>query len=185
MASSNKNPPLGSLKSARYWHVYYVYKDKDFVKACKAIDKTNEPYVRHKIAKDFSITPWDVFYYETSKIIYLGHNIKRNGEMTFDPKQKKYILKFDFEITKSEFMEYWEMFARIRKTFVGELKVKRKPPENPELIYAIFKARKKHTFRRIFEMLSNGKLPSYSGSPNQFKSEDALERYYNKYKPAT
>jgi hypothetical protein len=62
---------------------------------------------------------------------------------------------------------------------------KLKPPENPTLIYAVFKERKKgKKFREIFDLYQNNKLPGFNGSASQFQSEDALERYYRKYSPS-
>ena len=57
--------------------------------------------------------------------------------------------------------------------------------ENTQLIYAISKARGlKKTFREIFNDYQNGNLDCYSNrSTSQFKSEDELEKYYDKYKP--
>jgi hypothetical protein len=92
--------------------------------------------------------------------------------------------------TKAELLEEWEQFERYKKLLGQTTPTKRKPPENPSLLYTMFKARRRgETFGKIFEQYSTGKLPGYSGSTTQFTSEDSLERYYQRYytndEPAT
>ena len=70
--------------------MYCVYKDKDFIKAVEGKGRTSNSESVQRIAKEFGITPWDVFYFETRKFIHLGNNIKRNGEFTFDPCQTRF-----------------------------------------------------------------------------------------------
>lgn len=61
---------------------------------------------------------------------------------------------------------------------------RKRSPNYPELIYAVFKARKKKkTYGQIFRDYSDGTLEMYSGNNSVFNSEDSLERYYRKYKP--
>ena len=59
-----------------------------------------------------------------------------------------------------------------------------KSPDNPDLIFAIFKARLiNNKFSDIFSAYENRKLAGFSGSHSQFKNEESLERYYRKYAP--
>lgn len=72
----------------------------------------------------------------------------------------------------------------------GKAHHKKKGAENPELLYAIFKARLDGlTFPVIFESYENGVIGTYEiKNVEQFKSFDSLQRYYNKYQftvPAT
>jgi len=61
---------------------------------------------------------------------------------------------------------------------------RKRTPENPELIYAVFKARLRGmTYPQIFRLYSEGGLKDYSGSQSQFSHEESLERYYKKYEP--
>jgi len=169
------------FKSVRDWHVYHVYNDPDFINDFNKLDINEDD--TNTIRKKYAITGFDLLFFDTRNTIYLEKNVERKGGLTFDPKLKKYVLTFDITITKAEFIEFWNEFAVFRDAFIGKTNTKRKPPENHELIYAVFKAKKKLTFREIFELYTVGKLPFYKGSPNQYKSEESLERYYNKFKP--
>lgn len=179
--------PAGNFASARDWHVYFVYNDPDFVAECVALDRMSPQNGYAKIASKYAITPYDVFFFDIRKKLYLSENLKRKGALSFDPSTKKFMLTFDFTITRAEFLEFWDKFSSIQEALTQRKHSntkKRKPPENPELLYAIFKARSKsNTFSQIFTMYSTGQLPHYLGSTGQFKSEDSLERYYSKYKP--
>jgi hypothetical protein len=169
------------FKSAKDWHVYHVYNDPEFINDFNKLDIEKDD--TKDIRKKYAITGYDLFFFDIRNILYLEKNVESKGGLTFDPRIKKYVLTFDATITKSEFLECWKEFADFRDDFIGKPNSKRKPPVNDTLIYAIFKARKKLTFAEIFELYSVGRLPLYKGSSDQFKSEDSLERYYDKYKP--
>jgi hypothetical protein len=68
--------------------------------------------------------------------------------------------------------------------FRDDESARRRSPNNPMLIYAVFKARmKRMTFKAIYNLYEAEALPQYSGSSSQFNSEDSLERYFRKYSP--
>ncbi len=93
--------------------------------------------------------------------------------------------------TLEQIVKDWPLIREMRQLvyelYVGKpikIKTKSKSPQNPELIYAIFKARSKNIkFSEIFKTYQNGKLYEGQQNSNQFNSEDSLERYYRKYKP--
>ena len=176
---------LGDFKSARDWHIYHVYSDPDFIKEIDRLDPAADRDKEYqKIAKSFDISIQDVFWFDMSRILYTENNVARKGIITPDFKNKKMTLTFDFSMTKTELLEIWGDFETMRKGLAGVVKSKRKPPEYPKLIYAIFKARKAgHTFKEIYGMYSRNELPQYSGATTRLQSEDDLERYYDKYKP--
>jgi len=91
------------------------------------------------------------------------------------------ILKLDPSITYKEYVALWKEVQSDKQ--VEKNTKRRRNPEYPGLIYAVFKARASLTFREIFELYTSGNLPLYHGSLSQFGDEDSLERYYNKYKP--
>jgi len=169
------------FKSAIDWHIYHVYNDPDFINDFNKLDIDEDD--TREIRKKYAITGFDLLFFDVRNIIYLEKNVESKSGLTFNHNIKKYVLTFDMTITKSEFLEFWNEFAAFRDTMIGKPSTKRKPPENHELIYAVFKARKKLTFPEIFELYSAKQLPLYSGSCNQYKNEESLERYYNKYKP--
>lgn len=65
-----------------------------------------------------------------------------------------------------------------------EESARKRSPDNPALIYAVFKARMNgKSFKAIFELYEHGELSTYSGGHTQFNNEESLERYYRKYAP--
>jgi len=92
------------------------------------------------------------------------------------------ILNLNASVTYKEYVALWKVVQKHKSNYGTNQR--RRNPENTELIYAIYKARKKLTFRAIFGLYSSGNLPFFHGSSSQYKDEDSLERYYDKYKPA-
>lgn len=74
------------------------------------------------------------------------------------------------------------IFKEIMPTFKNH-KQKSKPPENYDLVYAVFRARSKGMkFSEIYELYRNGALPLYNRENKRY-DEESLERYYRRYKP--
>lgn len=94
------------------------------------------------------------------------------------------IVELESYITYQRYHDLWKNVLEHKKKLLT--KPRRRAPESPKLIYAVFKARKKGlSFPELFRLYSSGKLPYFRGSTNQFKDEESLERYYDKYKPDT
>jgi hypothetical protein len=78
----------------------------------------------------------------------------------------------------------WGMIQEFIGATYGGTDSKSKSPENPQLIYAVFKARAAGlTFTKIFRQYQDGELLGYKGSTRQYTSKDSVERYYRKYQP--
>lgn len=107
------------------------------------------------------------------------------GYLKHNSESHEFVATFGEDIKKEQFDELWILIQKNNKK-LGVSKTKHKPPQEDELLYAIFKARMAGiTFRKIFEYYCNDKLLYYEGKSNsQFHSEDELEKYYRKfYKP--
>ena len=170
------------FKSAKDWHIYHVYSDPEFIVDFNKLDVFTDD--TSAIKKKYAISGHDLLFFEMRKHLYARENIERKGALLFDPRTHKQTLEFDYDISKAEFMEFWDEFVMVRDKLVGKLKTKRKSPENHELIYAIFKARTTGlTFAKIFELYSDGKLPLYNGATPEYIDEDKLQAYYDKFKP--
>lgn len=94
------------------------------------------------------------------------------------------VVYVDRQATKEDYMAEWESIVEARR-IIGISPKKRKGTYNYELVYAIFRAKKKFTFKQIFAKYKDGKLPLYTGSTDPYKSEDSLENFYRKYAPTT
>lgn len=97
-------------------------------------------------------------------------------------------LRISKHITKKEYEDGWKFVQWYKKNrlFLDTNKTKRKSPQYPELLYAVYKARhleKKLTFRQIFELYQTNELAYYDKKVQPFKDEESLERYYRKYTP--
>lgn len=183
------NPPSRSadqLRSAMEWHIQSVYTDPEFIEdVMKNLPIEKHPSANTILAKKYSIRPYDVHYFRMSQILHLPQVPYSKYQLIPDPNSGKLQLTLDPLISKAEYLEAWEMISSLQKALYKMKPSKRKPPENPSLIYAVYKARKSLTFPEIFYLYENGALPMYSGSKSQFSTVEALERYYDKYKPAT
>ena len=179
------------LKSAHDWHVYHVYHDADFKRAIDVLTElekrpgsTPEQIEGHKrsLAKSYLISVADINLFMLP--LYLENQTKTTS-MGFDPDTKQFSIKFEPTTTKAELLEEWQHFENLRDTLfpAAVTTTKRKPPENPSLLYAVFKCRQRRmTFPAVFKLYSTGKLPGYKGSNGQYADADSLERYYNRYK---
>lgn len=79
---------------------------------------------------------------------------------------------------------YMKMTTAVQQFRNPEDAARKRSPERPTLIYAIFKARNdKLTYKKIYELYEHKRLYGYEGSSSQFSNEESLERYYRKYAP--
>lgn len=180
MTKSDKYPKR-DFKTSKDWHIYHVYNDPEFILDFEAIDINSDDTssIKHK----WGLNNYDLYYFDMRSVLFLNKNIERKGSMSYDINTRKFNLEFDPSISEAEFKDIWDEFAVIRDKMVGKPTTKRKPPENHELIYAIFKAKRHFTFPEIYRMYSDGTLPEYKGSTPDYMNEDKLEDYYRKYKP--
>jgi hypothetical protein len=70
-----------------------------------------------------------------------------------------------------------------QKLMFGKAHSRKRGAENPELLYAIFKAKRQGmNFTQIFKQYQDGLVGNYKiKSTEQFASSDSLQRYFNKY----
>lgn len=146
-----------------------------------------------QLADKYCITVTDLGLYADGAFddgCEFGHGDVEYGgfhfELTADGYRMYYLI--GPKTTLEQIQKSWNFIKGMRAEFLENSKenTKSKSPQNPELIYAIFKARTRDglKFSQIFNLYENGKLPGYTGkNTRQYKSEDSLERYYRKYKP--
>jgi hypothetical protein len=167
------------LKTTRDWHVYHVYNDLEFI-----TEVNDAPESRYgTIAEKYAITPKDVIFFIARKYIYLEGNTDKKSMLILDGDKEQLVLNMDPDITHEEYLSQWKVISAYKRSLFKLPRTKRKPTYNTNLVYTIFKARNRGlTFKEIYLLYTDGKLPGYSGSTS-YNSEENLERFYRKHKP--
>jgi hypothetical protein len=194
MLTAEQSP---AYNNARDWHIHYVYHDPEFIAEVAALKELEEKIgespkpeelqelevLRQELATSYAINTYDIFRFRAGEIIPMTYETS-NAELHIDPLKKEFSIKFSPFSSKAEIIEEWGKFEEFRAEMFPIKPTKRKPPEQPHLIYAIFKCRKHaQTFNRIFEQYSAGELPGYTGSAKDYIDVKKLEEWYNKFKP--
>lgn len=137
------------------------------------------------VAEKYSIRPADVWFYLYGRAN--GERVYREQSHPYTYYEDPYgnpFIKIDLEITKEDFMQLWKQLSKEKAAKHKGKIPKNKLPEYNELLYAIFKARRKGTsFGEIFSLYSAKKLPYYSKLVSSIDSEQKLKDYYYKFGP--
>lgn len=206
---------LGSDSGKYAAHVYQVFNDPDFdldiKKLQKQFDKLYYPKISLKtdyldnhlllddkeiikvLADKYCISLADLglyadgFYeagtHDFGKLVYEYGGFITIGSEYYENMTFFYAL--GPKTTLQQIADEWDYIQELMGTIWYNTNTKSKSPENPALIYTVFKARAKGlTFTEIFRKYQAGELIGYNGTnTKQYSSEDSLERYYRKYMP--
>jgi hypothetical protein len=156
---------------------YYVGKDATTI----AIDADVARF--NLLAAEYSITTADVIsFLNGSQKSPIHEYVKPRVEVSYSfPDRIKIMVPPD--ATKQEIIRQLGKVKTLQQLFFEPQKTKHKPPENYQLIYAIFRARAKaQTFDAIYRQYEDGSLPMYNQAATH-KSVESLSRYYRKYQP--
>lgn len=187
-----------SFKTLVQIHLFNVYKDPEFIRKVKnlppipaALERAakglgwRKPY--EDLAHEFHIKYIQVYLYKGHGMnaLLVGANLLPKGIARHNSEERLIELKLMENITQEDFYELWQEVDRIKREDIRLIPTRRRPPDDTDLIYAIFKARKKGlTFKQVFQHYQDGSLEYYLDKPrNQFASEDALQAYFYKYRP--
>lgn len=109
------------------------------------------------------------------------HN-KKAG-ISYDNERKKFVLWFDFDVTKTELLNGWNLFNEVRKKVTGRAHYKsEKLPDDLVFLYGVHFLRKHHaTFKQIHDAYMNNDMP-YFGGEYHFLTEFDLQKYYDRNK---
>ncbi|MDD3480691.1 MAG: hypothetical protein PHW75_00475 [Patescibacteria group bacterium] len=181
-------------KSIYACYLRSVFKDPDFLKELsrlrKVIEKEHpEGYVfvgtreanppktesaikalaaKWKIDRDYLIN-----YLDFGDLILMGGTISAG----FDSNLKKINIDMDPEITREEFMGLWPIIETVKKN-IGVSGKRKKELEDPDLYYAIYRARENGmSFPDITKGLSEDGLPNYNNT-RKLQLDDVKEKYY-------
>ncbi|OGL22241.1 hypothetical protein A2707_02830 [Candidatus Saccharibacteria bacterium RIFCSPHIGHO2_01_FULL_45_15] len=199
-----KEVPLNKDDIKTYSDVHYslVYNDSEFKKDLAELRNEHESDIAtatDTAKKQSYFEPLaDKWRIATDKVYSAYEGGEIDGSVPRDLGEQSYTVDVDafktqrivtieidlVNIKKSDYDALWKMSA-LAKASRGIPPSRNRHPEDPKLIYAVFKARLEgDIFRTIFRQYQDGTLIGYKDVPsNQFKSEDSLERYYRKYIP--
>lgn len=159
-------------------HHLLVINDPEYYEDLKAESDSKVVFKRYGLSEHEGIMSMgDYKLFKDGFVPFTGGWMKQektSGEFTV-------LLNSDFK--KYQLQELWDYIQRTREINNFTKRSKIKPPDDPELLYAIFKARVRgHTFPQIFNMYRDGTLPSYENKPtNNFSDEFDIKKYYSKY----
>jgi hypothetical protein len=183
--------PKRNYKSAFDWHIHYVFNDSEFMEACQKLKKLDEKVKDEKmeeLSKYYCINRFFVAAYLMGDMkveLLMKHFLPPIEEIsTIDSPTFQFILlRLHPHVTQKELLKQWPLIEKAKRE-LGE-KYRYRTPADSRLLYAIFKERqRKATFSEIFHKYQKGELEYYKNSTtNQFNSEDALEAYFQEYRP--
>ena len=175
------------------WWLKKVYADPNFRRELDDITKLSRKrpvdwlvVAKHRqhVCELFSISDADINRSRISQIIYLADPRDTSAELVFNPRTRKGAIRFNAFTTRAEILEQWKSFEYQQKELYKISETKRKGPKEPDLIYAIDRARLRgETFYQIYDQYIAGTLPGYLGEPTRFIYYKSLARHYNKFKP--
>lgn len=181
-----KDKQTQGLHTARDWHVYHVFNDKDFAEEFGLYREVERPNWRALLAQRWNLLPGDVSYYEIGQILPLAAPKEKRIRTDFNYDTREYSFVFTLDTTKAELLEEWETFDTVRTVLTGvnfSGNQRRRPPQNTELLYATFKALKAGLkFKEIFDLYCDKELPGYKGV-RSLNSADELRDFYNYNQP--
>lgn len=174
---SKKNPIEKIWLSGKYYIVVGNDTDRALTKA--------EGEQLEKLAAEFGIGLTDVldFMNDAHKSPIYQYTKSRVEAKYWPP--DGITVKVPIDATKQDYINQWRQIEVLKAVFYRKRKaIRHKPPENYQLVYAIFRAKSHgHSPKEIFDLYKAGKLPLYKGSNSQYTVTDDLERYFRKYKP--
>lgn len=166
------------------------------------LDKSARASVK-ALVEDFAIDPYWVMKCITSAepTLHLFNKSIKRSRVQIVEDERGLLLIIRPNTQQNDIIEAWDEIEKAKRDFYQKIistseggipdvlaRFKgtiNKPIKNPELIYAIFRARRKNaSFGTIFKQYQKGELPLYKGEKSdRFKITKDLESFYDKQKP--
>jgi hypothetical protein len=194
------NYPL--TKGYYFRYLDSVYKDPEFLDEINKIKKLMAEYTRanpkHTFFGTEATTPPSI-----NKVVsalasdfeinedLIWNFIDFNGEVTvntnkiltyYDSYFERIIIEMDPDLTQEEFIGFWSLIESAKKKSL-RTKQRLRGNENPQLLYAIYRAKKKgKTFKEIAQLINDKQLENYNDyyriEHKTFDYGDVKELYY-------
>lgn len=104
---------------------------------------------------------------------------KRKAGLTYNENEHRFVITFDPDISKAEFLDVWTRFDQARKKVTGKSRFKKvKPPNDIDLLLGVHFLRLLNIpYSRIHQAYKNKEVPHYNGNYH-YLTEFELKTYY-------
>jgi hypothetical protein len=173
---------VAKTKAAMDCHIIQALSDPECIEELRVYReaKKGDPQQFTSVLKSFGIEVDD-----------LGNDFEQHinpdsifsaGTLTYKELEGRFVVSFKPDIKKYQFEELWNLIKKNR----AQLRLKEsklKPPEYPELLYAIYRALSRGcTFHEINTLYQSSSLPLFNGKPtNKFLNAEDLSGYYYRF----
>lgn len=106
---------------------------------------------------------------------------RKKAGLTFNKNEGRFVITFDWDISKSELLEEWNRFTKVRHEITGKSRFNRKnEPSDVDLLLGIqFLRLCGAKWGAIHDAYMNKEVPHYKGKYG-FDTEFDLQKYYNR-----
>jgi hypothetical protein len=192
-------------KTANDWHVYHTYKDPEFAEANRQLldeygisieatgswaddlippdSEANFRAKQNQLITSYHITKQDWEHFNRIPLDY--RRIPQNVvHFRYDQDEDTFKIEVRPEITTRDMDELYRSIQNMRYVYqIDGSRAKRKEPEYPDLIYAMFKARQKNMeYPEIYSHYKDRDLPYYKGKTPRLTLKE-LREYYLDHSP--
>jgi hypothetical protein len=174
-------------KAATKCHFKLVLSDPEFIREYDILSKSSpNNFDQTALLKKFGLDSTDFNLHENGFALKMSpYTMFSAGFLKHNPNDKEFVATFNESISRDQFEDLWKLIQK-NKIKINIKKSKIKPPEDPELLYAVFKSRIRGlTFPQIFDLYKIGELAYYKDKPrNNYETDFELRKYYSiHYKP--
>jgi len=176
-----------SAQTAQEAHTVQVYGDPEFAAEVQMLPQEPEAKIQEisRVSDKYCISIKDIeLYIENPQSP--NRVLRQKVPFHLNPDSNgNWRATIDGRISKADFMEMWSEISRFKARRQGK-PIRQRKPDDPALIYAIFKQRRKApqiSFGAITKMYKDGELPNYNGRIKKTMTTQNLTREYNRYNP--
>jgi hypothetical protein len=173
------------------WWLNCVYNDSEFKEDIENLvilenyteDLDKIKTVKSNVSAKYKISENDINLFILNKTLFV-RNDKKGAKLSFNPKSQTFSIEFTIDANRAEVIEEWKKSREIVKILNKNSVKRRRPPDNPDLIYAYHKAEiTGKSNNEIFNLYSEMQLPGYTKKPIAFDTPKELRDYFIKRKP--
>lgn len=162
----------------RDWYLDLVFKDPEFQDDLSQLNT-------EQLSQKYSINQEEVEFFKNGSF-ERGRFINRRNSLAFytDEERKEITVKIGPDATLTDFKDAWPMIRAMKWSMYGKEEQRYRPPENPELVYRVFRLHQSGLKRSdVFSLYQSGKLLGEPYNRGQFATAKELLDYCRLYFP--